>query len=282
MNFVAVDVETANADYSSICQIGIAEFEDGQLISKWSSLINPDDYFDPFNTSIHGIKELDVKKSPTFEEVYPELQTRLSNRITVHHMPFDRVAISRACEKYELDVLIPKWLDSAKVARRTWDEFAYRGFGLANIAEYLKITFVHHDALEDAIVAGRIIQEACKFKNLDLSDWFEKIKRPISSIHSIEKLNGNPQGAFYGEDIVFTGRLLMTRGEAAKLAADVGCNVTNSVTKETTLLVVGTQDMNKLAGYEKSSKHRKVEELIKKGFYVKILSEKDFKKMIEY
>jgi len=282
MNFVSVDVETANADYSSICQIGVAEFDNGQLINKWSSLINPDDYFDPFNTSIHGIKESDVEKSPTFYQVYSELQNRLSNKITVHHMPFDRVAISRACEKYELRVLTTTWLDSAKVARRTWEEFAYRGFGLANIAEHLKITFDHHDALEDAVVAGRIIQEACKLKNIDLADWIEKVNRPINPIYSGEKLEGNPEGAFYGENIVFTGTLFMTRGEAAKLAADVGCNVTNSVTKETTLLVVGTQDTNRLAGYEKSSKHRKVEELIKKGFYIKILSEKDFKKMIEY
>lgn len=282
MNFVAVDVETANADYSSICQIGIAEFENWELINKWSSLINPDDYFDPFNISIHGIKESDVKKSPTFDQVYSELQNRLSNKVTVHHMPFDRVAISRACEKYGLNILTPKWLDSAKVARRTWDEFAYRGFGLANLAEHLKITFGHHDALEDAIVAGKIIQEACKLKNLDLADWFDKTSRPISLIYSGEKLEGNPEGAFYGENIVFTGTLSMTRGEAAKLAADVGCNATNSVTKETTLLVVGTQDMSKLAGYEKSSKHRKAEELINKGLHIKILSEKDFKKMIEY
>ena len=57
MNFLAVDVETANADYSSICQIGIAKFVDGELIERWVSLINPETYFDPFNTSIHGISE---------------------------------------------------------------------------------------------------------------------------------------------------------------------------------------------------------------------------------
>lgn len=282
MNFVAIDVETANADYSSICQVGIAEFENGQLISKWSSLVNPDDYFDPFNTSIHGIKESDVEKSPTFDQIYSELSARLANRITVHHMPFDRVAICRACEKYELNILTPKWLDSAKVVRRTWDEFAYRGYGLANIARHLKITFNHHDALEDAITAGKIIQEACTLKNVNLADWIDKVNKPISTIYSGEKLKGSPEGAFYGENIVFTGTLFMTRGEVAKLAADVGCNVTNSVTKETTLLVVGTQDKNRLAGYEKSSKHRKAEELIKKGFQTKILSEQDFKKMIEY
>ena len=35
MNFLAIDIETANADYSSICQIGIAEFENGQVVNSW-------------------------------------------------------------------------------------------------------------------------------------------------------------------------------------------------------------------------------------------------------
>jgi DNA polymerase-3 subunit epsilon len=54
MDFVALDVETANADSSSICQIGLATFEDGCLVDEWSTLVNPEDYFDPFNVSIHG------------------------------------------------------------------------------------------------------------------------------------------------------------------------------------------------------------------------------------
>jgi DNA polymerase-3 subunit epsilon len=32
MSYLALDVETANADYSSICQIGIAEFETEELL----------------------------------------------------------------------------------------------------------------------------------------------------------------------------------------------------------------------------------------------------------
>src|SRR5208282_2215742 len=43
MEFVALDVETANADCSSICQIGIARFEDGCLAEEWSTLVNPED-----------------------------------------------------------------------------------------------------------------------------------------------------------------------------------------------------------------------------------------------
>jgi hypothetical protein len=40
---------------SSICQIGIATFRDGQVVSEFSTLIDPEDYFDPMNIFIHGM-----------------------------------------------------------------------------------------------------------------------------------------------------------------------------------------------------------------------------------
>ena len=65
--------------------------------------------------------------------------------------------------------------------------------------------------------------------------------------------------------IVFTGTLQITKHEAADLAAKIGCDVGQGVTMKTTLLCVGDQDVSKLAGHSKSSKHRKAEGLIAKG-----------------
>lgn len=180
MNFLAVDVETANADYSSICQIGIVEFEDGKLINKWSSLINPESYFDHFNISIHGITEDHVKNAPTFDSVYELISERINNKITIHHMPFDKVAISRACMEYNRDLIKPKWLDSAKIVRRTWEQFAYKGYGLANIAKHLNINFAHHDALEDAIAAAEVVVYACEKSGLSIEDWLLRSIQPIN------------------------------------------------------------------------------------------------------
>ncbi len=283
MKYLALDVETANSDYSSICQIGVAEFDNGQVVDSWNSLINPEDYFDFFNTELHGIDEEKVKDAPTFPDIYNELSNWISDRITVHHMPFDRVAISRACEKYELPLISPIWLDSAKIARRTWEEVSHSGYGLANLAQMLKIKFEHHDALEDAIAAGFVVNEASRIQDLTIEEWVDRVTKPLTIYKggsSTIKLDGNPDGPLFGEQLVFTGTLSMTRSEAGKIAAELGCNVTNSVTKTTTMLVVGAQDDFKLAGYDKSSKHRKAEELIKKGLKIRILSEHDFERML--
>lgn len=279
MNFLAIDVETANADFSSICQIGIVEFENGQQIDSWITLVNPESYFDEFNISIHGITEMDVKDAPTFDVVYDKIKEKISNKITIHHMPFDKVAITRACLEYNLEVIEAQWLDSARIVRRTWEQFARSGYGLASIAHFLQINFKHHDALQDAHTAALVVNEACKKTSVSIDEWLIKVNKPISSTlnqHSTLKIEGNPNGSLFGENIVFTGALYLPRKEAAFIAAEIGCNVDDSVSKKTTILVVGTQDSDKLAGYEKSSKHRKAEELINKGINIKIITEKDF------
>ena len=53
MEFVAIDVETANADMASICQIGLVRYENGVLSKEWRSYVDPEDYFEGINVSIH-------------------------------------------------------------------------------------------------------------------------------------------------------------------------------------------------------------------------------------
>ena len=36
MRFISLDVETANADMASICQIGAARFVDGAVVAEWN------------------------------------------------------------------------------------------------------------------------------------------------------------------------------------------------------------------------------------------------------
>lgn len=284
MNFIAIDVETANADMASICQIGIVKYADGQLIEEWSSLIDPEDYFDYINIDIHGITETTVKGSPTFPQVIGTIDRFLKNTICVSHTHFDRVSVGRALAKYNLQEIETVWLDSARVARRTWGDCAWSGYGLANICEKIGYTFKHHDALEDAKACGRVLLTAIEQSGLDINSWLRRVKQPInpdkSSRGSAVNRYGNPEGELYGEDIVFTGSLEILRSEAANLAASIGCSVSSGVNKKTSILVVGDQDISKLAGKGKSAKHLKAELLISKGQRIRIIKESDFKELV--
>jgi DNA polymerase-3 subunit epsilon len=284
MDFVVIDVETANADLSSICQIGIASFREGELADSWESLVNPEDYFSAVNVSIHGIDNCQVKDAPTWKDVFPQVASRLQDRIAVCHTPFDRLALARACDRYDLSGCDCTWLDSARVVRRAWPEFSRSGYGLANVATHFGIEYQAHDALEDARCAGLVLLRAVAETGLSPEQWLTRVMQPIDPFgqinNHIEKRNGNPEGNLFGEVLVFTGSLSIPRREAADAAATAGCRVDDGVTKHTTMLVVGEQDLRVLAGHEKSSKHLKAEQLIGKGQHIRILGESDFMRLV--
>ena len=282
MEFVALDVETANADMSSICQLGLVHFKDGLLQEEWKTYVDPEDFFDEINVSIHGIDETTVKGAPIFQDIASQICSYLDGRIAVCHTHFDRLSIHQACAKYDTHVPKCTWLDSARVTRRTWEQFAHRGYGLGNVCAILGYQFLQHDALEDAKAAAYILLTAIEKSGLNLQEWLQRVEKPLDFPDYPYKIaqKGNPEGAFYGEFLVFTGSLDIPRREAADMAAKIGCTVEGGVNKSTTILVVGDQDIKKLAGHEKSSKYRKAEELIRKGQLIRILRESDFKELV--
>ncbi len=283
MDFVAIDVETANPNMASICQIGLAGYRDGRIVSEWESLVDPADWFSPVNTEVHGITEDMVVGAPTLPELADVLLQHLDGNVVACHTSFDKVAIHQAFDYHDLAPPACTWLDTARVARRTWAEVSRRGYGLANVCRLIEYEFVHHNALEDAKAAGHILLEATRLTGLTVQDWLHRVKCPInpSTAATGQTREGSPDGPLYGEVIVFTGALQMPRREAADLAARIGCRVAANVTKHTTILVVGNQDVTRLAGHVKSSKHRRGEELIASGQAIRIIPESDFMRLVD-
>lgn len=282
MDFVVIDVETANADMASICQIGLATYARGKVVEEWKSYVNPEDYFDPTNISVHGIDEATVAGAPRLPDVYDAVLSRLKGRVVISHTHFDRVSLYQASRRYDLPPPNSSWLDSARVTRRSWSQFAFRGYGLKSVCEFLGYEFSHHDALEDAKAAGHILLAAMATTGLSIEEWLVRVEKPIdlSSTGSAITRQGNPQGSLFGEVMVFTGALQIPRQEAADLADSIGCEVAGGVTKKTTMIVVGDQDVKRLAGHRSSSKHRKAEELIAQGQAIRILRESDFMELV--
>lgn len=281
MDFVAIDVETANPDLASICQVGVAIFRGGQVEATWSSLVDPQDYFDPMNVAVHGIEEASVYGAPKWADVHTRLHALTRSKTLVCHTPFDRSATQRASELCSLPPFDCQWLDTARVARRAWPQFAKSGYGLKNVAEALGVVFRPHDALEDARAAGEVLCHAITATGLGPEAWCGRIERRIDeSISSNVTRAANPEGPLFGHVAVFTGALSIPRQKAADLAAAAGCVIGDSVNKKTTLLVVGDQDIRKLGGKDKSSKHLKAEQLITAGHAIRILGESDFERIV--
>lgn len=281
MKYVIVDIETANPNITSICQIAIVTYENGQIIDQWHTLINPKTDFHYMNVMIHGIDERAVKNAPTLSDVADIIKTKFADNIICSYGAFDRSSLTRIFPE-----LSNQWLDIVRVVRRSWgQEFAKYGYGLASMASALKIKQAnHHDALDDVLVAGEILIKALADSQQDLDFWLHRVKKPIDLEHyqkAHSKLEGNPEGELHGETIVFTGELSIPRAKAAELAVKAGCNVATSVSKKVTLLVIGEQDLSKLNGKELSSKEIKAKALIEKGHKIQLLSENDFFNLIK-
>ena len=283
MDFVAIDVETANPDMSSICQIGLAFFQHGEFHSGWKSYVNPRTWFSPFNVRIHGIDEHKVFGAPTLPEIEEPLRSHLGEQVAVCHTHFDRVAMHQAFALHALPPLTCRWIDSARVARRTWSQFSQCGYGLSSLCEFLGYEFQHHDALEDAKAAGHVLLAAIATSGLSIEEWLPGIAyyspRRASNAPRYAR-DGNSDGPLIGEVVVFTGALMIPRREAAELASAAGCQVADNVTSKTTLLVVGDQDVARLAGHDKSTKHRRAESLMADGHPIRILRESDFAELV--
>jgi len=278
--FLAVDVETANPDLASICQIGVVSFSSSGVVTSWQSLVDPQDYFDPWNVAVHGIHEADVAGAPTYSALFEKLCSDLSGQIVACHTHFDRVALQRSSLRAGLPLIECRWLDTARVTRRAWPEFAHRGYALGKITAALEIAYQEHVAVEDARAAGEVLLRAIQHSGLSIGDWLIRVEQPIAELDPIAR-QGNPDGPLTGHVVVFTGALSIHRRDAAELAAEAGCTVSERVNRETTLLVVGDQDIRRLAGHVKSSKHRKAEELIGGGQHIRILQESDFLALVE-
>ena len=76
-----------------------------------------------------------------------------------------------------------------------------------------------------------------------------------------------------GETFAFTEKLEVPRGIAAQAAVEMGCNVADGVNKRTTILIVGDQDLRR-------TKHRKAEDMIGAGAYIRIVEENSFMLMV--
>ena len=197
-DFAAIDLETANPDAWSICQVGIAHYENGELTREWMSYIDPEERFNRDNIAIHGITAPAVQGWPTLRDVSEKLHELLDGRIVVSHSQFDRVALEQAFDRHEIHRIACSWLDSTMVAQRAWAGFSKRGFGLENLCRILGYRYQRHDALGDAKAAGVVVLAAIEQTGIGLDRWLEQVELPIDEgpLLPMRPLSQAPAGSF--------------------------------------------------------------------------------------
>ena len=221
--FAAIDLETANPDAFSICQIGIAFYRNGGLVEEWMSYIDPQANFNRDNIAVHGITAAAVRGWPKLSEVAGRLHEMLDGRIVVSHSQFDRIALEQAFDRHEIPRLSCAWLDSTLVARRAWEGFAKGGFGLENLCRILGYRYQRHDALGDAKAAGVVVLAAIEQTGIGLDRWLRQAELPIDQgprlpMRALDAAsadpNAEPQRAVRPENRLFNPEVLRLLSES--------------------------------------------------------------------
>jgi DNA polymerase-3 subunit epsilon len=277
-DFVVVDVETACSRVSSICQIGIVGFQGGVPVFEFETLIDPRDEFDDFNVSIHGITDRHVRGRPHFGQLHSEIDKHLAGRVTVAHSAFDRGALSAACLKHGKPEIGTQWVDSVLVARRAWPELGSHKLNM--LTQHLGIPHSHHDALSDARATGMVVVRALDITGLTLKELSQPSRRSPRSSGPVAR-PGGAAGPLSGHCVVMTGDFTAPKATMADMISSAGGAVTSTVSRKTTMLILGAQDPTTFAGKDKSAKHLKALELVAAGQPLQILSEGELRSMID-
>lgn len=300
-NFVAIDLETATSDRSSICQIGITEVVNGKLAKTMSWLIQPEgNKYDSKNIWIHGITPNDTINSPSFPDIWKEVQPYLQNKIVVaHNTSFDMYALKNAFDKYGIEYPTFDYYCTLHIAR-----YIIKGcysYSLDVVLNHLGINMgQHHKADNDsrgcAVLLLKCLEiDGSRLEELEEKYNFhrgkfapnifqahlknEKVYKYKSIIDSLESKSDllDENNYFYGKSVCFTGTCKYgVRKDLLQKIKDVGGIPMDSVTKDTNVLVVGQQDYRVVGEDGMSSKQKKALKLLEKGYDIEILSETEF------
>ena len=262
-------------------------------------------WYDSFNISIHGITPDLTKGSPSFKEVWREVQPYLEDQVVVaHNTAFDMYALKSAFEENGMTYPNFKHFCSYRVARYCFkDTYNY---SLPIICEAMGIPFhSHHRAGADAEACAKVFIKSLELSGVadveelqskyefrcgrfadDIFEGQRSVKKSVSAGKSIKEYIGDSSkidedSYFYQKSVCFTGTCKWaSRDVLLQTIADIGGFPQKGVNKSTQILVVGQQDYRRVGEDGMSSKQEKAMVLKDAGQDIEVMSEEQFLSML--
>ncbi len=282
-DYCVLDTETTglSAYYDEVIEIGILRIRDGKIVDQYSQLIKPEYEIDPFITDLTGITNEMVAGMPSIAEVKNNVLSFIGDDTIVgHNTSFDIRFLNAGFE----EDIENEYMDTMQFARKVFPELKHHR--LSDLTKHLGLSNSEHRSIADCI-ATQELYEAMKAimveKNLRIEDLWAGHKGgghskgiDISAITpTIVEINED--SFFFNRHVVFTGKLeKMLRKDAMQVIVNLGGVLDNSVTKSTNYLILGNNDYNAILHGEKSSEHKKAEQLKKEGNDIEIIDEFTF------
>lgn len=162
MDLVFVDLETTGgvATRDRITEIAIVRYRDGEQISRYQTLVNPEQPLTPFITKLTGLTDAMLATQPMFGEVAQKVQQELSNAIFVaHNARFDYGFLKQEFARSGIHWQSQN-LCTVKLSRTLYPQYSKHG-----LDQLIKRHQLHceqrHRAMGDALATLSFFQHAC-------------------------------------------------------------------------------------------------------------------------
>ena len=137
--YTVIDIETTGLSkhYHKITEIAVAKVQQGKIVGKFQTLIDPEIKIPAFITKLTGIDNEMVEDAPTIDQVLPNFKTFLGENIFVaHNATFDFGFIEQNMWRHNHQLLNYK-LCTRKLANRIFPELPRKR--LQDLCEHLNI-----------------------------------------------------------------------------------------------------------------------------------------------
>ena len=162
MRYTVFDVETPNYANDRMSAIGIVVVEDDRIVTTFTSLVNPEARFDPFNIALTGITPEMTADAPTFGQLWPEIRPLMDNAVLVaHNAQFDMAVLSKCLRAYGIFwKKTASYICTCKMSRGCLPHL--ENHKLNTICDYYGWALDHHKADSDAQACAQILQRLAK------------------------------------------------------------------------------------------------------------------------
>ena len=284
------DIEELNNDPASVCSIGIVFMEDGEIKETFYSLIRPPKLtFDPYRYKVHKIRPQDLKKEPSFPEVWKKIRHYFEGSIVVSHdIQSDLNHLLAVFKRYH--IRRPQCYLSCTLVLSKLFHPELQKYGLGSLCDYYSIELENaHNALADSLACAAILKKMMEENNyLSLKELHEKENVPlghmtrttIDPLVSSDKVQEVKMG-IQKETVAFTGKLVHTKQEIETFVEEQGLTSSFHVTTQTKYLVIGKKDYKQTRYQKGNKKIKKALTLARQGQDIKILHEDQFIDLVQ-
>ena len=148
-DFAAIDFETANAERTSVCSVGIVVYRDGKKVDEFYSLIKPEpEYYTYWCSRVHGITLNDTANAPIFPNVWRKIEPKIQGLpLVAHNKAFDESCLKAVFRCYQMDYPDYPFLCTLVQSRKVCLKVATLSTSSPNVADSPSTTTTMHSPM---------------------------------------------------------------------------------------------------------------------------------------